>query len=178
MAGLATVCYAVGMMEFVPYPETFKPCGAVVAVGNFDGVHAGHRALLAAGRAWADEMGVPLVALTFWPHPRAVLFPDKPFKLLMTLEERVAALKDAGAEAVAVLGFDGHVAGMGEAEFRQRILVDWLGAVGIIVGENFRYGHKAAGDVAALASDKKFATRAVPLLRDGGGEIVSSSRLR
>ncbi|HEX2859281.1 MAG TPA: FAD synthetase family protein [Alphaproteobacteria bacterium] len=154
-----------------PAPASLK--NPTVAVGNFDGVHAGHRALLQAARA----LGGPLVVLTFEPHPRAILNPGKPFERLMTPDEKVAALQPL-ADAVAVLPFDRDVAGWTPEEFVNRALVEWLGAAQVVVGENFRFGHKAAGTTATLAACPAFATTVVPLLADAGGMVISSSRLR
>ena len=151
--------------------------GCVLAIGNFDGVHAGHRHLLGVARAEALARGLPLVVLTFEPHPRSVLRPDMPLKRLTTLEEKAALLGKAGVDGVAVLGFTPEVAGWAPEMFIRDILWEWLGVEVVCVGENFRFGRKAAGDVALLAADTRFATRAVALLVDEDG-IVSSSRLR
>ncbi len=149
--------------------------GGVVVIGNFDGVHAGHRALVALGCEMAA--GKPLLALTFEPHPRVVLFPERPLKRLTELPEKAALLAVAGVGAAAVLGFDLEDAGWAPQVCIQRILVDWLAVAGVCVGEDFRFGAKAAGDVAALAADGRFEVRALPLVRDADG-VVSSSRLR
>lgn len=149
--------------------------GCVAAIGNFDGVHAGHRALLARARGVADAKELPLVVLTFDPHPRAVLRPDLDFKLLMTLEEKVAALAKVGVGGLAVLGFDKDVAAWTPERFLG-FLKEWLGVRVVCVGENFRFGAKAAGDV-ELLKQGGFEVELVGLLKDAGG-VVSSTRLR
>lgn len=169
----------VGAMTWLAhYPEPLPLFeGSVVAVGNFDGVHDGHRSLLAAARDEAMARGLPLVVLTFEPHPRTVLRPDVPLKRLSTLDEKVALLGGCGVNGVAVLGFTPDVAGWSPDIFMDDVLVGWLKAKVVCVGENFRFGKKAAGDSATLAADGRFMARIVPLLADAQG-IVSSSRLR
>jgi riboflavin kinase / FMN adenylyltransferase len=123
----------------------------VVAIGNFDGVHRGHREVLAHARAQADRLGgLPVVALTFDPHPMAVVRPDRAPVAITTVEERAALLTENGADAVLVLPFDREVAGWSPQEFIDRVLVGTLQAEGVVVGENFRFGHKAAGHVGTL----------------------------
>lgn len=155
------------------YPTPVGLQKPVVAIGNFDGVHAGHRALL----AQAQTLGGPLVVLTFEPHPREILNPGKPFERLMTVEEKMASLL-LQANAVAVLPFTAEVAQWSPEEFIQRVLVEWLGAAHVVVGGNFRFGHKAAGNVQTLQSSLAFVTTVVPLLADAEGVVISSSRLR
>lgn len=160
------------------YPEAVDlPDGCVLAIGNFDGVHAGHRALLGRARVLAEGRGLPLVVLTFEPHPRSVLRPHEPLVRLTGAEEKAVRLGDCGVDGVAVLPFDMNVAGWSPAEFIERAVAGWLGARVVCVGENFRYGHKAQGDVAALRADGRFGVEVVELVRDAGG-VVSSSRLR
>jgi len=158
--------------QSVPYEG-----GCVVAIGNFDGVHEGHRHLLALARAEAQWRHLPLVVLTFEPHPRSILRPDVPLKRLTTLEEKTQRLAFAEVDGVAVVDFSLEVAGWSPARFMDDVLVGWLGAKGVCVGENFRFGHKASGDVVTLKADGRFAVLAVPLLADEAG-VVSSSRLR
>ena len=123
---------------------------SVVVIGNFDGVHLGHRRVVARAREIADERGLQVVAVTFDPHPMAVLRPDHAPTTLTSIDERAALLADAGADAVLVLPFTREVAGWSPEEFVDRILVDLLHAAAVVVGANFRFGHRAAGDVALL----------------------------
>ena len=118
----------------------------VVAIGIFDGVHLGHQQIIAtAVKAKADSNSPKLVALTFDPHPTAILAPEKEPPRLTTLEDRVQLLQAAGADAVAVINFNREFANLTPAEFIQDILIDKLSASEVIVGENFTFGNKAAG---------------------------------
>lgn len=151
--------------------------GCVATIGNFDGVHDGHRSLLTIAKAEAAARKLPLVVLTFEPHPRSVLFPHQTLKRLTELDVKVSLLGKEGADGVAVVPFTLDVAGWTAQQFVDDVLVDWLGAEVVCVGENFRFGHKAAGDVALLKAQTRFTTTAVPLHKDEAG-VVSSSRLR
>lgn len=165
------------MSSPVWFPDSLPFRASVVAIGNFDGVHAGHRKVLLLAAQKAELMRLPLVALTFEPHPRAVLFPETPLKRLTGLGEKAKLLREAGAGEVAVVRFDKEIAGWAPGDFVQKVLLDWLGARAVVVGENFRYGHKAAGDVATLVADGRFEVVPVPLVTDEGG-VISSHRLR
>ncbi len=161
----------------VNFPEDLPVAGGcVVAIGNFDGVHAGHRHLLGLAKADAAYRSLPLVVLTFEPHPRSVLRPEVVLKRLSTPEQKVALLHAAGVDGVAVLPFDLSVAAMTPERFIQEVLVDWLGAVGVCVGENFRFGNKALGNTETLRA-AGLDVVAVSLHEDEFG-VVSSSRLR
>lgn len=123
---------------------------SVVCIGVFDGVHLGHRAIIDAARRLADEVGGRVVAVTFDPHPSAVVRPDTQPTMLSTLDHRVALLTDAGVDDVLVLTFDAELASWTPVEFVDRVLVEGLHISGVVVGEGFRFGHRAAGDVALL----------------------------
>ncbi|MCA3244077.1 MAG: adenylyltransferase/cytidyltransferase family protein [Alphaproteobacteria bacterium] len=166
------------MAWFHTFPSPLPlPQGCAAALGNFDGVHAGHRALLQHAQQLAQANGLPLVALTFHPHPRQVLRPHEPFTQLQPLPERVAVLQAAGAEGVAVVPFDSLRAQQSPAAFMQEILVDWLRAKVVVVGENFHFGHRAQGNPATLQANPAFSTVVMPLVGDAQGPY-SSSRLR
>jgi len=124
--------------------------GKVVAVGVFDGVHRGHQGLIAQARDLADRLGLPLVALTFDPHPASIVPGRQAPASLAPLADRIALLHAAGADEVVVLPFDEQLAAMEPQAFVDRILVDQLGARAVVVGENFRFGKGASGDVDAL----------------------------
>lgn len=126
--------------------------GCVASVGVFDGVHRGHRALIAHARARADELGLPLVGLTFDPHPMSVVRPGAEPTSLATLDHRIELLLGAGADEVDVLRFDADLAATEAEDFVEQLLVGRLGAREIVVGENFRFGHRARGTIQTLRS--------------------------
>ena len=152
--------------------------GSVVLIGVFDGVHKGHQLLL--NRAKEIAGGRNIVALTFDPHPMQVLAPDSAPTLLTTLADRVELLKIHNADQVAVLKFNEKFAAMSPADFVKDVLVGQLSASTIIVGKNFTYGHKAAGNVESLIKDGLSFNFTVDVqdLQSGEGEIISSSRIR
>ena len=123
---------------------------SVVCVGVFDGVHLGHRVIIDATRRLAEEVEGRVVAVTFDPHPSAVVRPDTQPRMLSTLDHRVALLGEAGVDAVLVLAFSPELASWTPGEFVDRVLVRGLHASGVVVGQGFRFGHRAAGDVALL----------------------------
>ena len=152
--------------------------GSVVLIGVFDGVHKGHQLLLNRAKEIADGRNV--VALTFDPHPMQVLAPDRAPTLLTTLADRVELLKIHNADQVAVLKFTEKFAAMAPEDFVKDVLVGQLTASTIIVGKNFTYGHKAAGNVDSLNKDglRLNFTVDVQDLKSDEGEIISSSRIR
>jgi riboflavin kinase/FMN adenylyltransferase len=153
---------------------------SVVTVGMFDGVHRGHRALLDRVAAEAAARGLPAGAVTFDRHPLEVLRPEARPPLLTTLDRKVALLGAAGMDFVLVLPFTEELSQVTAEAFAAEVLMDGVGARAIVVGENFRFGHKAAGDPALLAElgrPRGVEVVAVPLHTDGG-EAVSSTRVR
>jgi riboflavin kinase/FMN adenylyltransferase len=151
----------------------------VVVVGNFDGVHLGHRHVLRRAREVADADGSTLVAVTFSPHPMAVLRPEHAPTALTSLERRADLLGEAGADAVLALPFDRDVATWSPREFVDRVLVAGLHARAVVVGANFRFGYRAAGDVAALrelGDERGFVAEGIEL--DGGPQVWSSTYVR
>ena len=148
---------------------------SVLAIGNFDGVHLGHQRVLQ--EACQGDVG-RLIVLTFWPHPVGVLRPDKAPKLLMDLRERIAKLRTFGANEVRVVRFNQAVAAMSPEEFVEDFLVG-LQPTRIVVGSNFRFGAKAAGDVDTLRelARGRFEVTAVPLTTDGA-QTISSTLIR
>ena len=123
----------------------------VVTVGNFDGVHKGHRVVIERARAVAANAGaLPVVAITFDPHPMQVLLPERAPRRLTSISHRCQLLLDAGADHVLVLRFDRELASWSPEEFIHRVLVESLRARAVVVGENFRFGAKAAGTTAML----------------------------
>jgi riboflavin kinase/FMN adenylyltransferase len=152
--------------------------GSVVLIGVFDGVHKGHQLLLNRAKEIAD--GRSIIALTFDPHPMQVFAPDRAPTLLTTLADRVELLKIHNADQVAVLKFTEKFAAMSPEDFVRDVLVGQLAASTVIVGKNFTYGHKAAGNVDSLIKEglKYNFTVDVQELSQGEGEIISSSRIR
>lgn len=127
-----------------------SPGRTVVTIGVFDGVHRGHRHLVSTARGRADALGLPLIAVTFDPHPAAVVGRGEPPPQLVELGRRVELLKSAGADEVEVLRFDADLARMPPGTFIEEVIVGRLGARSVVVGPDFRFGHRAAGDVASL----------------------------
>ena len=125
--------------------------GSVVTVGMFDGVHRGHRVLLDRVAAEAAGRGVPAAAVTFDRHPLAVLRPGSEPPLLTTLDRKVDLLGQAGMAVVLMLEFTSELSQVGAEDFATQVLFDGLAARAVVVGENFRFGHKAAGDPDLLA---------------------------
>ena len=150
-----------------------------VVIGNFDGVHLGHRRVLERARVLADERGLPVVAVTFDPHPMSVLRPEHAPTQLTTVERRAELLAEAGADHVLALPFDRDMASWTPDEFSQRVLVDAVHAAVVVVGANFRYGSRAAGDVSSLtASGEELGFRTVGVALDGGPQVWSSTYIR
>lgn len=123
----------------------------VVSIGTFDGVHRGHRVVVGRARAEADARGISLTVLTFDPHPLSVVRAGMEPPAIATVRHRVELLGQSGAEYVLVLPFTQQTASMSAEAFVDTILVDALKARAVVVGEDFRYGHRAAGDVELLA---------------------------
>jgi riboflavin kinase / FMN adenylyltransferase len=150
-----------------------------VVIGNFDGVHLGHQHVIREARAAADAEGLRVVAVTFDPHPMAVLRPEHAPTTLTDLATRAGLLQTAGVDDVLALPFDRDVASWTPQEFAQRVLADALHAVVVVVGANFRYGTRASGDVASLtASGEELGFRAVGVPLDGGPQVWSSTYIR
>jgi riboflavin kinase/FMN adenylyltransferase len=151
-----------------------------LAIGNFDGVHLGHRKILEKTRALASEHGLQAVVLTFDPHPMAIVAPSRLPKLLTTIEQRRALFEQIGFDYTAVLPFTREVACLSAEQFVEQVLAARLHARWVVVGENFRFGHRGSGDIELL---RRFGQRhgyraesIEPVLV--GGEPVSSTRVR
>ncbi len=153
----------------------------VVTIGNFDGVHLGHRHVIERAHEVAAEIGgLPVVAVTFDPHPMTVIRPDKAPAWLVSMEERLRLLGDAGADAALVLRFTTELADVEPEDFVERVLVEGLRARAVVVGQNFRFGKRARGDVPLLTEvcdQHEVAVVGLPL--DGAhGETWSSTYVR
>ncbi len=151
-----------------------------VTIGNFDGVHRGHQALVRATVGWARAHAGTALVLTFDPHPARVLTPDRAPASLTTPGQKAELLASLGADAVVTLPFDAGLAALAPEVFVARVLVETLGARHVVVGESFRFGRRQSGDAATLGrlgAERGFTVEAVaPVLLDG--EAVSSSRVR
>ena len=154
-------------MKVTRLPDVERSDRRSVAVGTFDGVHLGHREVIAG----ADTV------LTFDPHPVSVVSPQHTPKLLTTPARKAELIASLGVQEMVVIPFDAEFAKRSADEFVDDVLVGALGARSVAIGENFRFGHKAQGDPKLLKGDERFATTVHPLL-EVDGEIVSSSHIR
>lgn len=153
-------------IEVTRLPDA-EPGPRHVAIGTFDGVHVGHRAVI-------DEADT---ALTFEPHPLRILHPEAAPKLIMPFEIKRDVIEGLGVDELVVIPFDEQFKRIEAEEFVRGVLIDRLGAQTVSVGENFRFGTGARGDSEMLAAHREFETRVVPLV-EVGGETVSSTRIR
>jgi riboflavin kinase/FMN adenylyltransferase len=148
-------------------PDVEPSGGRSVAVGTFDGVHLGHREVIAG----SDSV------LTFDPHPVSVVAPQHTPKLLTTLQRKAELIASLGVAETIVIPFDADFAARSAQDFIEDVLVGALGATRVAIGENFRFGNRAKGDPELLRADGRFQTVVHPLL-EVDGEIVSSSHIR
>ena len=170
-------------MRIIRHTETLprELAGAVVAIGNFDGVHRGHQAVMVQAKDIAAGLGAPVVALTFEPHPRRLFQPDaEPFRLT-TLRSKAHHMEELGIEGMVVLHFDRAMAAMAAEDFITEVLVDGLAARHIVVGEDFAFGRGRAGNVdllKSMAGAGGFAITPAVQIRDEDGSIISSNTIR
>jgi riboflavin kinase/FMN adenylyltransferase len=156
-------------------PAGWRAC--VATVGVFDGVHRGHQLVVRTAREAARDLGLPVVVITFDPHPDEVVRPGTHPPFLCTVRRRAELLAGLGVDAVCVLPFTYGFSQLGPDEFVRQVVADRLHAAQVVVGEDFRFGHRAAGDVALLAQlgeKYDFTAVGVPLLVSGGITISSS----
>ncbi len=161
-----------------PVPEALR--GGIVALGNFDGFHLGHQAVVGEAIRWARAEGRPAIVATFDPHPKRYFAPESlPFRLT-TLDQRQDLFAAAGADAMLVIHFNAEVAGLSADEWIEQGLVDHIGAAGVVTGDDFTFGKGRSGNPQVLAELgaahglRAMAVAAVAL----AGETVSSSRIR
>lgn len=161
-----------------PIPEALR--GAVLALGNFDGFHKGHQAVVGEAIDWARSLGRPAVVATFDPHPMRLFRPDSvPFRLT-TLDQRQDLFAAAGADAMLVLHFDAQMAAMSAQEWVESALVDQLGAVGVVTGEDFTFGRGRSGTprfLQEIGARHGLSGRTVGPVTDAEG-VISSTRIR
>jgi len=164
----------------VAYDDAPQPAfkGAVAAIGNFDGVHRGHRAVIDAAVARATALGSPAIAVTFEPHPRNVLRPSDPVFRLTDARSKLRLLATTGLDGALVLTFDKAFAALSAEEFVARILVGQLGIRGATIGFDFHFGHQRRGSPAFLSQQGErygFTVETAPPLEDEGRPVSSSS---
>jgi len=150
---------------------------SVVTIGVFDGVHRGHQRIIGRAVEAARELGPPVVVITFDPHPAEVIRPGSHPTYLCTAPRRAELLAELGADVVCMMPFTREFSQLSPEEFVHSVLVDRLHTACVVVGENFRFGHRAAGDVVTLAElgeKYDFTAEAVPLLADSGAKISST----
>lgn len=168
--------YSLSLPALKPSTIPFATQG-VVAIGNFDGVHRGHQALLAQARAIADQSASPCVALTFSPHPRRFFQPHAPAFMLCVQHERDDLLRQYGADHVESLPFNASLSQMSAEDFIQYILRDRLQARHIVVGQNFVFGRGRQGHVDTLMAHG-FDVTALAQVTDAEDMIYSSTAVR
>ncbi len=163
--------------------RTYPPAAArqgVVSIGNFDGVHRGHQALVQAAKQLAQTLRAPTVVLTFDPPPLAILDPTRIAPPLTTRSDRVASLRTAGADEVLVVATEPDLLALSAEAFFEHILRDRLAVRGVVEGANFRFGHQRQGDTALLnARCQSFGILFQEIRpQEEAGLIISSSRIR
>jgi riboflavin kinase/FMN adenylyltransferase len=154
--------------------------GCTVSIGNFDGVHAGHRQIFRRNIQLSHEHGWIPSALTFHPHPARVVAPARAPHLLTTIDQRIELIRSTGIEQVFVLPFDKRFSQQTPEEFVRHVLVDAIGAKAVLVGENFHFGKGQAGHVdtlTKLGAELGFSVEAVPPVTVRG-RVVSSTEVR
>ena len=152
--------------------------GAAAAIGNFDGVHLGHQAVIDIARAVADRDGAPLGVMTFEPHPRQHFAPDAPPFRLMNAEARAEALAKVGVDKLYEVPFNAALVDLTPEAFARDVIHDRLGLHHVVVGEDFRFGKDRAGDAAALQDfgDRMgFGVTVAPMLETDGGRVSSTA---
>jgi riboflavin kinase/FMN adenylyltransferase len=158
--------------------------GCVLTIGKFDGVHRGHRELLAAARSLADDAGAPLAAMLFWPSPEAILWPDRLWQTLSTLDQRIRRLLACGVDAVVTVKPTAEFLALPPETFVDAIVVETFGASHVVEGPDFSYGRDRSGNLDSLraAGDElDFAVHCIrPHLIDveGSAHRVSSTQIR
>jgi len=172
------------LRHYEDVPAALK--GAVVAIGNFDGVHRGHQALIAEARRQADERRSPLAVLSFEPHPQEYFRPSPECFRLTPLRSKARLLAGLGVDVLFALPFDAEMAGRPAPEFVQQVLLDGLGVGGVVVGRDFEFGRGRGGNLAALSymgemegfSVTAFDTVLSSVSKDGIEQKISSTNVR
>src|SRR5688572_31139286 len=170
-------------MQVIHFPDDPRPASwtnAVLALGNFDGVHRGHRKILERVRRVASERGTAAIVMTFDPHPPRVVRPDKAPPLLMTTAQRLEAIADAGMQGAAIVRFTAEMSKWDPETFVRTVLVDWLRVSEVWVGANFLFGHERSGNFTLLRTlRQRYGFRAEKIDAVRYKEfVVSSTRIR
>lgn len=155
--------------------------GAIVAIGNFDGVHRGHRALIAEARGQAEDRKVPLAVLSFEPHPQEFFRPSPDCFRLTSLRTKARLLADLGVDVLFALPFDADMARRSPQDFVENVLVRGLGISGVVVGHDFEFGQKRAGNLATLkdlGTVYGFSVTAFDTVTASGDDKISSTLIR
>jgi len=170
-------------VDVIHYPDDARPSrwkAPVLALGNFDGLHRGHRKILERMRRVANERGAVAIVMTFDPHPPRVVRPDKAPPLLMTKAQKLEALADTGVQGAAIVRFTPELSRWDPEAFVRMVLVDWLGVSEVWVGANFLFGHDRAGNFSmlrALGARYGFKAEKIDPVRYKDF-VVSSTRVR
>jgi riboflavin kinase/FMN adenylyltransferase len=169
-------------MQIIRHYNNVVPAlqGAAFALGNFDGVHRGHRAVIGEAQRKASELGVPSAALVFEPHPRQFFFPSEPFFRLTPFRAKARLLERLGLDLLVALPFDEAMSKMIAADFVLNVLVDGLKATHVVAGYDFRFGRRRDGDAALLSyigMMEGLGVSIVPEVRNEAGDAPYSSTL-
>lgn len=165
-------------LESLAEGQSSQP-GRVAAIGVFDGVHCGHRRIMEEALNWARAEHVPALALTFSTHPDAVIHQEKP-RFIVSLRRRVEIIESLGFDAILLLPFNERISRVTADAFAVNFLARGLGLSGVVVGSNFRFGHRAEGDpelLARLGRDHGLQVRVIEPVLDQG-RVISSSYIR
>ena len=168
------------MKTFYHRESDFSLSASVITIGNFDGVHLGHQKIINLAKAHAEKMQLPLVVVSFDPHPGKVLYPENAPKLIKTRKQKRDLLRKMGVDYFYVINFTPSFAKKSPEEFVDEVLIDSLGAKKVFVGFNFAFGKDRKGDISFLENqgkEKGFEVFAVPPVKVDG-MIVSSSKIR
>ncbi len=162
----------------LPIPAKLR--GSIMALGNFDGFHAGHQAVVGRAIEQARAEGRPAIVATFDPHPIRLFRPDAPHFRISSLDQRERLFGEAGADAMMVFRFNAEMAALSAEQFVD-MLCERFAVAGVVTGEDFTFGKARSGNIAALrelGAERGMSAQVVTAVRDGGGGVVSSSRIR
>ncbi len=167
------------LRHYEEVPEDLKR--SVVAIGNFDGIHRGHQEVIGKAGRLAREMGAPQAVLTFEPHPRSFFSPDQPLFRLTPFRIRAHLIQTLGVDLLVVLHFDEALSRVSAEAFATEVLSEGLGVRHVVVGDNFRFGHRRQGDIDLLRQVGRvqgYDVTAIERIRGPGGDPYSSSLIR